>query len=89
MPPLPIQLGPVPLGFPVVQAALSGYSDWPMRLIARRQGASYAICEEMLDLYLVTVKDNRHRHRHSQPGAGAIRRSPPSSRCFGVSRPIG
>jgi tRNA-dihydrouridine synthase B len=59
-----LQLGSVPIGFPVVQAALSGYSDWPMRLIARRYGASYAVCEVMLDQFLVTVKDNRHRNRH-------------------------
>ena len=43
-------IGPVAVGFPVVQAALSGYSDWPMRVLARRHGASYAICEVMLDL---------------------------------------
>ena len=48
----------------MVQAALSGYSDWPMRLIARRHGASYTICEVMLDQFLVTVKDNRQRNRH-------------------------
>jgi tRNA-dihydrouridine synthase len=50
-----LHIGPVSIGFPVVQAALSGYSDWPMRLIARRLGASYAICEVMLDQFLVTV----------------------------------
>src|SRR5262245_40655924 len=60
----PLAIGPVRLDFPVVQAALSGYSDWPMRLIARRHGASYAICEVMLDQFLVTVKDNRSRNRH-------------------------
>jgi tRNA-dihydrouridine synthase B len=60
----PLHIGPLTIGFPVVQAALSGYSDWPMRLLARRQGASYAICEVMLDQFLVTVKENRHRNRH-------------------------
>jgi nifR3 family TIM-barrel protein len=35
-----------------------------MRLMARRHGASYAICEVMLDQFLVTVKDNRQRNRH-------------------------
>jgi len=59
-----LRLGSVHVGFPIVQAALSGYSDWPMRLIARRHGASYAVCEVMLDQFLVTVKDNRHRNRH-------------------------
>jgi len=60
----PLNMGSVAIGFPVVQAALSGYSDWPMRLIARRHGASYCLCEVMLDQFLVTVKDNRHRNRH-------------------------
>jgi nifR3 family TIM-barrel protein len=60
----PLEIGPIRVVFPVVQAALSGYSDWPMRLIARRHGASYAICEVMLDQFLVTVKDNRQRNRH-------------------------
>jgi tRNA-dihydrouridine synthase B len=60
----PLALGPVSVGFPVVQAALSGYSDWPMRLIARRHGASYGVCEVMLDQFLVTVKSNRLRNKH-------------------------
>src|SRR5262245_29124872 len=59
-----LYIGPLNLGFPVVQAALSGYSDWPMRLLARRHGASYALCEVMLDQFLVTVKENRNRNRH-------------------------
>jgi tRNA-dihydrouridine synthase B len=59
-----LRLGPVAIGFPIVQAALSGYSDWPMRVLARRHGASYSLCEVMLDQFLVTVKDNRHRNRH-------------------------
>src|SRR5438552_12867863 len=59
-----LAIGPIDIGFPVVQAALSGYSDWPMRLIARRHGASYTLCEVMLDQFLVTVKENRHRNRH-------------------------
>ncbi len=37
------------LDFPVVQAALSGYSDWAMRVIARRLGAPYTLCEVLLD----------------------------------------
>src|SRR3954454_7410260 len=59
-----LSLGNVTIGFPVVQAALSGYSDWPMRLLARRQSASYTLCEVMLDQFLVTVKENRSRNRH-------------------------
>ena len=43
----------VEIDFPVVQAALSGYSDWPMRVIARRLGAPYTLCEVMLDQFIV------------------------------------
>ena len=56
-------IGDVKIGFPVVQAALSGYSDWPMRILARRHGASYALCEVMLDQFLVQVKQ-RKKNRH-------------------------
>jgi nifR3 family TIM-barrel protein len=59
-----LKIGPLDIGFPVVQAALSGYSDWPMRLLARRLGASYALCEVLLDQFVVTVKENRQRNRH-------------------------
>ena len=62
--PAPLRIGPLEIGSPFVQAALSGYSDWPMRLLARRHGASYALCEVMLDQFLVTVKDNRTKNRH-------------------------
>ncbi len=51
------------IGFPVVQAALSGYSDWAMRMIARRLGAPYASCEVMLDQFLLQVRQ-RQRTRH-------------------------
>ncbi len=54
-----LRIGSVDIGFPVVQAALSGYSDWPMRTIARRLGASYTICEVMLDQFLVALKDRK------------------------------
>lgn len=52
----PLKIGQVDIGFPIVQAALSGYSDWPMRVIARRLGAPYTICEVMLDEFLVNLK---------------------------------
>lgn len=44
-----LRIGPISIDFPVVQAALSGYSDAPMRLIARRHGAEFAIHEVVLD----------------------------------------
>jgi tRNA-dihydrouridine synthase B len=60
----PLQIGRQSIGFPVVQAALSGYSDCPMRVMARRQGAAYTLCEVMLDQFLVQLKDRRARNRH-------------------------
>tara|TARA_R110002049_G_scaffold185580_3_gene353795 strand:- start:17225 stop:18331 length:1107 start_codon:yes stop_codon:yes gene_type:complete len=59
----PLRIGNVDIGFPVVQAALSGYSDLPMRVIARRTGASYTICEVMLDQFLVALT-NKKKTRH-------------------------
>ncbi len=59
----PLSIGNVDIGFPVVQAALSGYSDLPMRVIARRHGASYAVCEVMLDQFLLALS-KRQKTRH-------------------------
>jgi nifR3 family TIM-barrel protein len=58
-----LRIGPLVLDFPVVQAALSGYSDMPMRLIARRLGAPYTLCEVMLDQFVLKLKPRR-RNRH-------------------------
>ncbi len=57
----PLSIGSVEIGFPVVQAALSGYSDWAMRVIARRLGAPYALCEVMLDQFVIAVTDTPRR----------------------------
>src|SRR5438552_17500455 len=38
---------------PVVQAALSGFSDRPMRTVARRYGAEFAMAEVVLDEHVV------------------------------------
>ncbi|MCC7473787.1 MAG: tRNA-dihydrouridine synthase [Pirellulales bacterium] len=58
-----LRIGALRLDFPFVQAALSGYSDMPMRVIARRLGASYTLCEVMLDRFVVELKPRR-RNRH-------------------------
>jgi tRNA-dihydrouridine synthase B len=58
-----LRIGPLRLDFPIVQAALSGYSDLPMRVIARRMGAPYTLCEVMLDKFIVELKPRR-RNRH-------------------------
>lgn len=59
----PLEIGNVKIGFPVVQAALSGYSDLPMRVIARRHGASYSLCEVMLDQFLLALS-KRQKTKH-------------------------
>lgn len=58
-----LQIGNIDIGFPVVQAALSGYSDSPMRQLARRFGASYTICEVMLDQFLLALR-RRAKTKH-------------------------
>jgi nifR3 family TIM-barrel protein len=59
----PLRIGPIEIGFPAVQAALSGYSDWPMRVIARRLGAPYSLCEVLLDRFVLDQKLNRANRR--------------------------
>ncbi len=56
-----LTLGTLELGIPVVQAALSGYSDLAMRRIARRHGAVYAINEVVLDKLVVTPGRGQRR----------------------------
>ncbi|MFV2070396.1 MAG: tRNA dihydrouridine synthase, partial [Pirellulales bacterium] len=51
------------IDFPVVQAALSGYSDAAMRTIARRLGAPYTVAEVVLDEFLLNVRQARVRRR--------------------------
>jgi tRNA-dihydrouridine synthase B len=59
----PLKLGPIDVGFPAVQAALSGYSDWPMRVVARRLGAPYTLCEVLLDRFVLDQKLHRANRR--------------------------
>lgn len=44
-----LRIGPLSFTLPAVQAALSGYSDRAMRLVARRFGAQLAMSEVVLD----------------------------------------
>ena len=44
-----LRIGALQLDTPFVQAALSGYSDLPMRRLARRYGAAYTLHEVVLD----------------------------------------
>lgn len=59
----PLAIGDLHIGFPVVQAALSGYSDGPMRIIARRLGASYTVAEVLVERFVLDLKD-RSKTRH-------------------------
>ncbi|QGJ69459.1 tRNA-dihydrouridine synthase [Planctomycetales bacterium 10988] len=76
-----LRLGDLELDFPVVQAALSGYSDGPMRLLARRLGASYALCEVMLDQMVLTCGKKTRRMMQvsdeEQPVGGQLMGSKP------------
>lgn len=57
--PRQLRIGGVSLASPLVQAALSGYSDRAMRVIARRHGASYAVGEVLLDRFVTEAKQGR------------------------------
>jgi tRNA-dihydrouridine synthase B len=88
----PLKIGDLEIGFPVVQAALSGYSDWPMRMLAREHGASYTLCEVMLDEFLVTFK-NRSKNKHflynsesEKPVAGQLMGAEPEQFSLGAKR---
>lgn len=59
----PLTIGNIEIGSPFVQAALSGYSDLPMRVIAKRHGASYSVCEVMLDQFLLAL-GKRQKTKH-------------------------
>ncbi len=56
-----LKIGPLAFDLPVVQAALSGYSDGPMRLITRRFGAPYALHEAVLDQSIVQSAKARQK----------------------------
>ena len=88
----PLTIGNVEIGFPVVQAALSGYSDWPMRMIARRLGAPYTICEVMLDEFLVSLKERKrtshflHISEEEHPVAGQLMGAEPEQFAAGAMK---
>ena len=87
-----LKIGNVFIGFPVVQAALSGYSDWAMRVIARRAGASYSLCEVMLDQFLVNLKDRKktqhflHNTPEEHPVAGQLMGAEPEQFALGAQK---
>ena len=50
---MPLQIGGIRLDVPAIQGALSGFSDLPMRRVARAFGCVYAINEVVLDELVV------------------------------------
>ena len=58
-----MKIGSVQLEHPITQAALAGYSDSAMRAIARRHGASYTLCEVMLDRFITQVSRGKKAKR--------------------------
>lgn len=64
LPIAPLQIGRLKLEHPFVQAALSGYSDWAMRRLARRYGAAYTIAEVMIDRFANEVKGTARTARY-------------------------
>lgn len=59
-----LALGPVRIAHPLAQAALSGYSDAPMRRVARRHGAAYALAEVLIDRFAVEGRSRSFVRRH-------------------------
>ncbi len=90
-----LTIGPHRLESPFVQAALSGYSDWPMRLLARRHGASYVLCEVMLDQFLVQVKQRKrtshflHLSDEERPVGGQLMGAEPEQFAAGAVKLAG
>jgi tRNA-dihydrouridine synthase B len=88
----PLAFGNVYIDFPVVQAALSGYSDWPMRVIAKRHGSPYSLCEVMLDKFLVELKPRKktshflHVSDEEHPVGGQLMGAEPEQFAAGAVR---
>jgi tRNA-dihydrouridine synthase len=56
-----LTIGSLDIHMPVVQAALSGFSHRPMRMVARRYGAEFAMAEVVLDEFVVLKGKLRER----------------------------
>ncbi|KAA0141056.1 tRNA-dihydrouridine synthase family protein [Gimesia chilikensis] len=78
----PVSLGPYQLKSPLCQAALSGYSDYPMRVIAARLGAAYTLCEVMIDRLINQTRQGKqlsmmYCHPDEYPVGGQLMGSEP------------
>jgi len=58
-----LRIGLLAIDFPVVLAAMSGYTDWPTRRIARRFGAAYTLSEVLLDQFVLNVTKGKKAKR--------------------------
>jgi tRNA-dihydrouridine synthase B len=56
-----LTIGSLKIPLPAVQAALSGFSDRPMRIVARRFGAEFAMAEVVLDELVILKGKLRER----------------------------
>jgi tRNA-dihydrouridine synthase B len=56
-----LTIGPLQIPMPAIQAALSGFSDRPMRMVARRFGAELAMAEVVLDEHVLLHGTHRAR----------------------------
>jgi tRNA-dihydrouridine synthase B len=56
-----LKLGSITLDMPFIQAPLAGYTDWPMRVIARRFGAPLTFTGVMLDQIALNHKALRKK----------------------------
>lgn len=76
-----LQIGPISLESPFVQAALSGYSDRAMRLLSRHYGCPYALAEVILDRMVFTRGRKTRIHLdispHEHPVGGQLMGSEP------------
>ncbi len=78
-----LRIGRLELDFPVVQAALSGYSDLAMRRVARLHGADFTFDEVVLDQ--LALRPGKHQRRilnvapDDHPVGGQLMGSEPDS----------
>ncbi len=56
-----LNIGSLKIKMPAIQAALSGFSDRPMRVVARRYGAEFAMAEVVLDEFVTRTGKLRDR----------------------------
>ncbi len=79
----PLRFGPIEVDFPVVLAALAGYSDLPFRLLCRSLGAPFCTTEALLDRQVMVEKRVRRRmtklDEADHPVAGQIMGNEPEA----------